>query len=266
VSGILGAWPTSSRTLRLLSLLQSRRYWPGMVLAERRGVSSRTLHRDVDRLGELSSPVSAGRGEDGGYQLAPGASPPPLVLDDEEAVALAVGLQAAAHTSVAGMAEASVRALTLVVPVVTTDDLSWPVMALGSRGADFVVHSPRELLDHLRRWAALFARAHRGGRRASCGGGRRRSGRLPAAELSPARPGPSRHGPPVRRARRFLDVTRGTPYCPHSPIQTVRTGCLLMRLSSRRHPLPAPVATPVPARATRLRTQDSGLRTIEETA
>jgi biotin operon repressor len=159
VSGILGAWPTSSRTLRLLSLLQSRRYWPGMVLAERRGVSSRTLHRDVDRLGELSSPVSAGRGEDGGYQLAPGASPPPLVLDDEEAVALAVGLQAAAHTSVAGMAEASVRALTLVVSVVTTDDLSWPAMVLGFLGADFVVHSPRELLDHLRRWAALFARA-----------------------------------------------------------------------------------------------------------
>jgi predicted DNA-binding transcriptional regulator YafY len=108
---------TSSRTLRLLSLLQSQRYWPGAVLADRLGVSVRTLRRDVDRLRELGYPVSAGRGVDGGYQLAAGASLPPLVLDDEEAVALAVGLQAAAHSSVAGMAEASVRALTKVVQV-----------------------------------------------------------------------------------------------------------------------------------------------------
>ena len=108
---------TSSRTLRLLSLLQSQRYWPGAVLADRLDVSVRTLRRDVDRLRELGYPVSASRGVDGGYQLAPGASLPPLVLDDEEAVALAVGLQAAAQASVAGMAEASVRALTKVVQV-----------------------------------------------------------------------------------------------------------------------------------------------------
>jgi predicted DNA-binding transcriptional regulator YafY len=108
---------SSFRTLRLLSLLQSQRYWPGPVLADRLGVSVRTLRRDVDRLRELGYPVSASRGLDGGYQLAAGASLPPLVLDDEEAVALAVGLQAAAHSSVAGMAEASVRALTKVVQV-----------------------------------------------------------------------------------------------------------------------------------------------------
>jgi len=108
---------TSSRTLRLLSLLQTHRYWPGAELAARLEVSVRTLRRDVDRLRELGYPVEANRGVDGGYQLAAGAAMPPLVLDDEEAVALAVGLQAAAQGGVAGVAEASVRALAKVVPV-----------------------------------------------------------------------------------------------------------------------------------------------------
>jgi predicted DNA-binding transcriptional regulator YafY len=108
---------TSSRTLRLLSMLQSRRHWAGADLAERLGVSVRTLRRDVDRLRELGYPVEAARGVDGGYALAPGAALPPLVLDDEEAVALAVGLQAAATMEVAGMAETSVRALAKVVQV-----------------------------------------------------------------------------------------------------------------------------------------------------
>ena len=84
---------TSSRTLRLLSLLQNHRYWPGPELAERLEVSLRTLRRDVDRLRELGYPVEAHRGVDGGYQLAAGAALPPLVVDDEEAVALAVGLR-----------------------------------------------------------------------------------------------------------------------------------------------------------------------------
>ncbi|WP_028924383.1 helix-turn-helix transcriptional regulator [Pseudonocardia acaciae] len=108
---------TSSRTLRLLSLLQTHRYWPGEELAGRLGVSIRTLRRDVDRLRELGYPVQAQRGVDGGYQLAPGAALPPLVLDDEEAVALAVGLQAATQGAVAGIAESSVRALAKVVQV-----------------------------------------------------------------------------------------------------------------------------------------------------
>src|SRR6201995_6150919 len=86
---------TSTRTLRLLSLLQAQRYWPGEELAERLGVSVRTLRRDVDRLRELGYPVEAQRGVDGGYALAPGAALPPLVLDDDEAVGLALGLQAA---------------------------------------------------------------------------------------------------------------------------------------------------------------------------
>ena len=102
---------TSSRTLRLLSLLQTQRYWPGEELAGRLDVSIRTLRRDVERLRELGYPVRASRGVDGGYQLAPGAALPPLVLDDEEAVALVVALQTAAQGAVAGIAESSVRAL-----------------------------------------------------------------------------------------------------------------------------------------------------------
>jgi predicted DNA-binding transcriptional regulator YafY len=108
---------TSSRTLRLLSLLQTHRYWPGTELADRLGVSPRTLRRDVDRLRELGYPVEAQRGVDGGYQLAAGAALPPLVVDDEEAVALAIGLQSAAQSSVAGLAESSVRALAKVIQV-----------------------------------------------------------------------------------------------------------------------------------------------------
>ncbi len=108
---------TSTRTLRLLSLLQAKRYWPGDELADRLGVSPRTLRRDVDRLRELGYPVEAQRGVDGGYQLAAGAALPPLVVDDEEAVALAVGLQAAAQGPVEGIADSSVRALAKVVQV-----------------------------------------------------------------------------------------------------------------------------------------------------
>ncbi len=108
---------TSSRTLRLLSLLQTHRYWPGTELADRLGVSVRTLRRDVDRLRELGYPVEAQRGVDGGYQLAAGAVLPPLVVDDEEAVALAVGLQAAAQGPVEGIAESSVRVLAKVIQV-----------------------------------------------------------------------------------------------------------------------------------------------------
>ncbi len=108
---------TSARTLRLLALLQSRRYWPGAELALRLGVSPRTLRRDINRLRELGYPIQARRGMDGGYQLAAGTALPPLLVDDEEAVALAVGLQAAARGAVEGIAESSVRALAKVVQV-----------------------------------------------------------------------------------------------------------------------------------------------------
>jgi predicted DNA-binding transcriptional regulator YafY len=108
---------TSGRMLRLLSLLQTHRFWPGGELAERLEVSERTLRRDVDRLRELGYPVNASRGVAGGYQLQSGAAMPPLLLDDEEAVAIAVGLRTAAGGAVDGIEETSVRALTKVVQV-----------------------------------------------------------------------------------------------------------------------------------------------------
>jgi biotin operon repressor len=108
---------TSTRTLRLLSLLQSRRYWPGAELAGRLQVSPRTLRRDIDRLRELGYPVQAQRGVEGGYQLAAGAALPPLMIDDTEAVALAIGLQTAAQGAVEDIAESSVRALAKVVQI-----------------------------------------------------------------------------------------------------------------------------------------------------
>jgi len=106
---------TSARMLRLLSLLQTHRHWPGGELAERLEVSPRTLRRDVDRLRELGYPVDAARGAAGGYQLQAGAAVPPLLLDDEEAVAIAVGLRTAAAGAVSGFEETSVRALAKVI-------------------------------------------------------------------------------------------------------------------------------------------------------
>ncbi|MEV6022557.1 YafY family protein [Streptomyces sp. NPDC052036] len=102
---------TPARLLQLLSLLQTPREWPGGELAERLGVSRRTVRRDIDRLRELGYPVQASRGADGGYRLVAGKAMPPLVLDDEEAVAIAVGLRAGAGHAVEGVEEASVRAL-----------------------------------------------------------------------------------------------------------------------------------------------------------
>src|SRR6266545_3608117 len=102
---------TSARLLRLLSLLQMQRVWTGSELAQRLGVSSRTVRKDVDRLRELGYPVNASRGSVGGYQLGSGAAMPPLLLDDEEAVAVTVGLRTAAGGSITGIEDASLRAL-----------------------------------------------------------------------------------------------------------------------------------------------------------
>jgi predicted DNA-binding transcriptional regulator YafY len=111
--GILGFMTTDTpaRLLTLLSLLQTPREWPGGELADRLGVSRRTVRRDIDRLRELGYPVQATKGADGGYRLVAGKAMPPLVLDDEEAVAIAVGLRAGAGHAVEGVEEASVRAL-----------------------------------------------------------------------------------------------------------------------------------------------------------
>ncbi|MFF4317870.1 helix-turn-helix transcriptional regulator [Streptomyces sp. NPDC001568] len=104
---------TSARLLSLLSLLQARRDWPGALLAQRLDISPRTVRRDVDRLRELGYPVVAFKGPDGGYRLDAGAELPPLLFDDEQAVALAVALQSAAGSG-AGTEEAAARALTTV--------------------------------------------------------------------------------------------------------------------------------------------------------
>lgn len=103
---------TSARLLKLLSLLQTRRDWAGAELAERLAVTPRTVRRDVDKLREIGYPVNATAGVGGGYQLGAGAEMPPLLLDDDEALAVAFGLQSAATDSVAGIGEASLRALT----------------------------------------------------------------------------------------------------------------------------------------------------------
>ncbi|NSC20873.1 YafY family transcriptional regulator [Streptomyces albus subsp. chlorinus] len=102
---------TSARLLRLLSLLQTHRDWSGNDLAERLGVSPRTVRRDVDRLRGLGYPVHSTSGTAGGYQLGAGARLPPLLLDDEEAVAVAVGLRGAAAGGIEGIGESSARAL-----------------------------------------------------------------------------------------------------------------------------------------------------------
>lgn len=99
---------TSARLLRLASLLQSRRHWPGAALAEALGVDARTVRRDVDRLRELGYPVEASSGVGGGYALGRGAALPPLVLDDDEAVALAIALRAAS-ASVGGIEATSLQ-------------------------------------------------------------------------------------------------------------------------------------------------------------
>lgn len=104
-------WETSARLLKLLSLLQARRDWTGSDLAARLQVSQRTVRRDVERLRDLGYPVNATRGTDGGYRLGAGSVMPPLLLDDDEAVAVAVGLRTAARNPVAGIEETAVRAL-----------------------------------------------------------------------------------------------------------------------------------------------------------
>jgi predicted DNA-binding transcriptional regulator YafY len=102
---------TSARLLRLLSLLQVRPNWAGAELARRLDVTPRTLRRDVQRLRDLGYPVHATPGAAGGYRLGAGASLPPLLLDDDEAVAVAVSLRTAASQTVTGIAETSLRAL-----------------------------------------------------------------------------------------------------------------------------------------------------------
>ncbi|WP_040834314.1 helix-turn-helix transcriptional regulator [Nocardia brevicatena] len=132
---------TSRRLLSLLSLLQARCDWPGGLLAQRLGVSERTVRRDVDRLRELGYPVRAVKGPEGGYRLGAGSELPPLLFDDEQAVALAVALRNAVGTG-AGIEEAAARALATVRQVLPSRARqrvdAFEITAVGSagRGAD----------------------------------------------------------------------------------------------------------------------------------
>ncbi|MFW5921370.1 MAG: helix-turn-helix transcriptional regulator [Polyangiales bacterium] len=101
----------SARLLRLLALLGSRRFWTGAELADRLEVTPRTLRRDIDKLRSLGYPVSSSAGVAGGYALAAGPSLPPLMLEEDEAVAVAVGLRSAASGAVVGVEEAALRGL-----------------------------------------------------------------------------------------------------------------------------------------------------------
>ncbi|AEE45372.1 helix-turn-helix transcriptional regulator [Cellulomonas fimi] len=140
----------SARLLSLLSLLQARRDWPGDLLADRLGVSPRTVRRDVDRLRDLGYPVRATKGPDGGYRLDAGSHMPPLLLDDEQVVALVVALRTAS-TGIAGVDEAAVRALTTVRQVMparlraAADALQVTAVARGPR-PDHPEVSPDTLL------------------------------------------------------------------------------------------------------------------------
>ena len=111
---------TTERVLTLLGLLQQRRVWTGPELADRLGVTARTVRRDVERLRTLGYPVHASQGVGGGYQLGPGQDLPPLLLDDEEAIATAVSLLAGAGGAVAGAGDAALRALTKLDRVLPT--------------------------------------------------------------------------------------------------------------------------------------------------
>jgi predicted DNA-binding transcriptional regulator YafY len=157
---VRGMVQTSARLLALLSLLQQRREWTGPELAGRLEVGARTIRRDVEKLRELGYPIEAAPGVAGGYRLGAGADMPPLLLDDSEAVAVAVGLRSAASGSITGIEETSVRALAKLEQILP-DRLRRRVRDLGDATSAFRVEGPQIDADVL----ALIAGACRDGTR-----------------------------------------------------------------------------------------------------
>jgi predicted DNA-binding transcriptional regulator YafY len=151
---------TASRLLQLLALLQARRDWPGPELAGRLAVTERTIRRDVGRLRRLGYPVESLSGPAGGYRLASGTAMPPLLLDEDEAVAIAVGLRTAARAAVTGIEETSLRALVKLEQVLPAH-LRRRVRALGAALAMPQDAGPTVDPQHL----ALLAAARRDGER-----------------------------------------------------------------------------------------------------
>jgi predicted DNA-binding transcriptional regulator YafY len=138
----------SARLLALLSLLQLRREWTGPELADRLEVGPRTIRRDIDKLRSLGYPIQAAPGVAGGYRLGAGGELPPLLLDDAEAVAVAVGLRTAAAGSISGIEETSVRALAKLEQVLPSR-LRRRVGALGGATSAFEIEGPRIDADML---------------------------------------------------------------------------------------------------------------------
>jgi predicted DNA-binding transcriptional regulator YafY len=151
---------TSARLLALLSLLQVRREWTGQELADRLEVTPRTIRRDVDKLRSLGYPVEAAPGVAGGYRLSAGGELPPLLLDDAEAVAVAVGLRTAASGTIAGIEETSVRALAKLEQVLPSR-LRRRVSTLSSATSAFTFQGPRIDADVLATLAAACRDATR---------------------------------------------------------------------------------------------------------
>jgi predicted DNA-binding transcriptional regulator YafY len=151
---------TSARLLALLSLLQVRREWTGQELAERLEVGPRTIRRDIDKLRSLGYPIEAAPGVAGGYRLGAGGELPPLLLDDAEAVAVAVGLRTAATGSISGIEDTSVQALAKLEQVLPSR-LRRRIKALSAATSAFSVDGPRIDADLL----ATVAAACRDGNR-----------------------------------------------------------------------------------------------------
>jgi predicted DNA-binding transcriptional regulator YafY len=144
---------TSARLLALLSLLQLRREWSGPELADRLEVGPRTIRRDVEKLRSLGYPIEAAPGVAGGYRLGAGADLPPLLLDDAEAVAVAVGLRSTAAGSIAGMEETAVKTLAKLEQVLP-ERLRRRVRALGDATSAYTFDGPRIDADALATIAA----------------------------------------------------------------------------------------------------------------
>ena len=186
---------TSARLLSLLSLLQVRRDWPGALLAERLCVSPRTVRRDVDRLRDLGYPIVASKGPDGGYRLGAGRELPPLLFDDEQAVALAVALRSAAGTG-AGIEEAAARALNTVRQVMPAR-LRHRIDALQVTAVERPTARPTPQMDSSV-LMALSAAVHA-----------HEVLRFDYTAASPSGAGPDSTGPPPRRAQPHHLVTWG---------------------------------------------------------
>lgn len=170
---------TASRLLELLSLLQARRDWPGPELSRRLGVSQRTVRRDVDRLRRLGYPVESRTGPAGSYRLAAGTAMPPLLLDEDEAVAIAVGLRTAAGSAVEGIEGTSLRALVKLEQVLPAH-LRARVHALGAAMTTLPAGGPTVDPQYL----SLLAAARRDGERVRFGY-RRRDGETARREVEP---------------------------------------------------------------------------------